>query len=944
MHTRSLRIATAARAAAPVLVFALTAPSALAPSRAAAQAPGTTARTATGRITGRVVDAATGAGLADVGVQIVGTTLGGMSGVDGRFTLGNVPAGTVTIQARRIGYQAKSVTGIVLGAGQTIEQSIALGTATVQLQAVSVTASAERGSVNKALDEQRTSTSIVNATTAEQIARSPDSDAAQAVKRVSGVTVQDGKYVIVRGLGERYTQTSLNGARVPSPEPERKVVPLDLFPSGLIDAITTAKTFTPDRPGDFSGALVDIRTREFPADRSITFSSSVGMNSAAAGKDVIRAPRLGSEWLAIGGGRRTIPDAVLAAGPTLSNVRPGESSNAIIRSFRNKWSPVQASGLPNGSFGASIGGSDPVFGRRVGYVGSLSYSTTQEVRRDERLVVPRADGAGGAAALSEFAGSTGRESVLWGGVANLSTMLGGASRISLNNTYNRTADNEARSLTGLDEQYASVLNLTRLSFIARSVLSNQLRGDHALGRQQIDWSVSRSQVARDEPDRSDMTYQGSGDARFWRGQANDATRFFGELDERDYAGALNYRYTLGDAASAPQLKVGGYFRDVHRNSDVRAYDVVNLGLEQSELRGRAESIFRRAATGVDADLLVRPSTFGGNYSADETLGAGFAMIESNLGSRLRVIAGARVESADIQVNTLTAQLQDTVSRLRNTDVLPALNMTLRLTDAQSFRVSAAQTLSRPEYRELSPVAYVEIGANNEERGNPGLKRALIQNYDARWEWYPSGGEVLSVGVFAKRFQDPIERVFVATTGRPQIGFVNADAATNYGIEFDLRKGLGFLGPVGDAFTLATNATFMRSRIEISDSLTAATNPNRPMVGQSPYVVNASLGYAQPGGRFTATVLYNVFGKRITLAGVDPLPDTYERPRNVLDFAVQVPIFRDVSARVNGSNLLDAAYIERIGDIDRRYYRAGRVFAFGLNWRPQGRDPRPVTRP
>ncbi|GLC28048.1 outer membrane protein [Roseisolibacter agri] len=928
-------------AAMPLMPFAI-------PSALVAQPAATAARHATGRITGRIVDAKTGAGLSDVGVQVVGTTLGTMSGVDGRFTLPAVPAGTVTIQARRIGYQAKTVTGIMLAGGQTLEQDVTLGTATVQLQAVAVTASAERGSVSKALDEQRTSTSIVNATTAEQIQRSPDADAAQAVKRVSGVTVQDGKYVIVRGLGERYTQTSLNGSRVPSPEPERKVVPLDLFPAALIDAITTAKTFTPDRPGDFSGALVDIRTREFPASRSVTFSSSLGANTAAAGRDVIRAPRVGQEWLGFGGDRRTLPSAVAAAGQTLSGVTPGAPTNALIRSFRNKWTPVaDNTGLPNGSFGVSVGGNDAVLGRRVGYVASLSYSTSQEVRRDEQLIVPRADGAGGAEALSTFAGSTGRESVLWGGVANLSTMLGGASRLSLNNTYNRTSDNEARSLTGLDEQFASVLTLTRLGFVSRSVLSNQLRGEHTIGagaRQQLDWNVSRSQVSRDEPDRSDLVYQGTGANRFWRGLANDATRFFGALDERDYAGALNYRVSFGDAASAPQLKVGGYYRDVHRDSDVQAYDILNLGLEQAALRDRAESIFRRAASSDAASLLVRPSTFGGRYSADETLGAGYAMLEGGLGSRVRVIAGARVESADIQVNTLTAQLQDTVSRLKNTDVLPAVNLTVRVTDAQNLRLSATQTLSRPEYRELSPVAYVEIAANNEERGNPGLRRALIRNYDARWEWYPSGGEVLSVGVFAKRFQDPIERVFVATTGRPQIGFVNADAATNYGVELDVRKGLGFLGAPFRDITASTNATFMRSRIAITDSLTAATNPDRPMVGQSPYVVNASLGYAQPDGRFSATVLYNVFGKRITLAGVEPLPDTYERPRNVLDFALQVPVLADVTARVNGSNLLDAPYREQIGGVHRRSYRAGRVFSLGLSWRPQGRDPRPVTRP
>ena len=178
----------------------------------------------TGRIVGRVVDAASGAGITDVAIQVVGTTIGTTTGVDGRYTIHRVPAGTVTLQARRIGYAPKTVTGLMLDAGGALQQDISLASAAVQLTAQVVTAEAERGTVNEALDQQRNATGIVTAITREQIARSPDGDAAQAVQRVSGVTVQDGKYVFVRGLGERYTTTSLNGARLPSPEPERRVV------------------------------------------------------------------------------------------------------------------------------------------------------------------------------------------------------------------------------------------------------------------------------------------------------------------------------------------------------------------------------------------------------------------------------------------------------------------------------------------------------------------------------------------------------------------------------------------------------------------------------------------------------------------------------------------------------------------------------------------------
>jgi len=242
------------------------------------------AQDGTGRVIGKVVD---GEGRVPIGgarISVVGSTLRATTAVDGRFSLRDVPSGIIALKVTMIGYAPTTVTGVVVLAGEVTSQDIALPGLAVELQELTITAAAAQGSVDAALDEQRHSVAIVNAISAEQIARSSDGDAASAVQRVSGATVQDGKYVFVRGLGDRYTTASLNGARIPSPEPERKVVPLDLFPSSLLSGITTSKTFTPDQSGDFAGAAVNIKTREFAGDRFMAFSVTTGYNDAVTGK------------------------------------------------------------------------------------------------------------------------------------------------------------------------------------------------------------------------------------------------------------------------------------------------------------------------------------------------------------------------------------------------------------------------------------------------------------------------------------------------------------------------------------------------------------------------------------------------------------------------------------------------------------------------------------
>lgn len=892
---------------------------------------------ATGRVTGRIIDAKSGAGIAAAGVQVVGTTLGAQSGIDGRFTLLKVPAGTVTLQVRRIGYQAKTVTGLQLTAGGVLEQDVSLEGATVQLQATVVTAEKERGSVSAALDQQRNATQIVNAITAEQISRSPDGDAAQAVQRVSGVTVQDGKYVFVRGLGERYTTASLNGARIPSPEPERKVVPLDLFPSGILQSVTTSKTFTPDQQGDFSGAQVDIKTREYPARRQYSFSVATGFNDAAAGQQVLRAPRLGGEYFAVVGSKRDIPASLASA--NLGNISQLQT-NQIIRSFNPTWVAGQATGLPQGSMSASVGGSDPIFGQNVGYLISGSYGAAQEVRRDERQAYGLANGSGGVDPLTSYRGETGRISVLWGGIANFSTLVGTSTRIALNNTFSRTADNEARRDVGFDENLADTLQRTTLRYIERGVWSSQLAVEQQFGRHKVDYSLTGSGTSRKEPDRSDMVQRVSsvGGVRTLTllGSALDgARRSFFDLSERNLALQANDQVQIGDIASGNSIKFGGYVRNTTRTSLAPSYSIISAGLTATQLALSPTTIFGPTyACDACSNFNIQPIGQAGSYDASDRLLAGYAMLDWGLGKRTRLIAGARVENAEIEVNTVTQLGSRYQAKVRNTDILPSLVLNVKLREDQNLRFSASQTLARPEYRELSPVQFRDVLGGISVSGNPNLKRTLIQNLDARWEFFPTAAEVLSLGVFFKNFTNPIERVEQPSSGGATALFVNAASATNVGLELEARKELGSLTELLEGVTAFSNVTFMQSSVDVGPASNGnLSSPNRAMMGQAPYVVNAGVTWLSRSARSSATVLYNVVGRRISAAGLIPMPNVYEEARNIVDVSLRFPVVKGVEARVDAKNLLDAEYRITQGDLLREGYRAGRVVSVGLAWRP-----------
>ena len=383
------------------------------------------------------------------------------------------------------------------------------------------------------------------------------------------------------------------------------------------------------------------------------------------------------------------------------------------------------------------------------------------------------------------------------------------------------------------------------------------------------------------------------------------------------------------------IKVGALYRSTERDADNRAYAMA-APLAQNNVRELpAEQLFDgRFTAGNNSMFDIFPLGQGGFYRADDQTAAGYVMAELQATDRFRFILGGRYERTDVEIDAQSTLGAPTTTTKQWTDVLPSAVVNVKLTENQALRLSYTGTLARPEYRELAPIKSRDVLNGDDLEGNADLERTRIQNADARWEWYPSSGEVVSFGVFAKHFDKPIERVYRASGATSRfVAYVNAKAAENYGVEMELRKQMDVVSERLRGVTLFANATVMQSEIDLGDNQAAATNQTRRMVGQAPYVVNAGATYSTRTGATSATLLFNRVGERIDAAGDLPLPDVVVQSRNQLDFSLRFPLMSTVSGRFDARNLLDAAYETVQGAVVREYWKTGRIFQMGFVWRP-----------
>jgi TonB-dependent receptor len=500
-------------------------------------------------------------------------------------------------------------------------------------------------------------------------------------------------------------------------------------------------------------------------------------------------------------------------------------------------------------------------------------------------------------------------------------------------------DADARVESVYSSEFAIPLDITRLRYVERGVRSSQLAVTHELSsRHRLEYALTTSGVIRREPDRSEIAYQRFEDepnrAPEWMAVAIEgAVRTYGALEESALEGKVDYRYMLSEGATPRSIKVGALVRGVDRDATNRSYAITAFGLTSEQRALRPEQIFdgRFSETGQQ-HFRINPMSAGGSYAATDRLAAGYVMGDVALTPRVQVIAGVRYEDSRVTVRSENPAGAITETAPEYSDLLPALALTLRLGDYQNLRFAASQTLTRPEYRELSPIQYRVVLGGDNVAGDDNLRRSLIQNYDVRWEWYPSESEVYTVSVFAKRFKDPIERVYLGTSGTRLVTFQNARGADNLGVELEVRKWLGRFTPALDPWLVFSNVKVMRSEIRLKPGSASITNADRSMAGQAPYVVNVGVTYTAPDAGASATLLFNQVGERIVDAGILPLPDVVEQSRSALDFSLRYPLLENVSLKFDAKNLLDSPFEIRQGSAVREAYRTGRGFSFGVNWR------------
>ena len=885
------------------------------------------------RVTGVVLDAVNAQPLPGVSVTLVGSAVSTVTELDGRYALAVGP-GEHHLRIALDGFQEKTIR-IVAEPGRPIDISTALGVGgfSEEVTVTAETMTAETSSAAAQLLERRRASVIADNLGAQEMRQNADSNAAAALQRVTGLSVVDNQYVFVRGLGERYSNTTLNGATIPSTQPERRVVSLDMFPAGLLDHVSVVKSYTPDRPAEFAGGLVEIVPSKLPSRPTFTLSFDAGFNALTTGKDVLDYEGSGTDWLTRDDGRRRlpaqIPDRRVIRGgiftPELGFSRP--ELEAFGEAFENLWEPVSKSGRPANQWSA-------VFGNRWGAFGLLA-SLNQGGHaqfRDEDQTYYRT-GEGGLSTFSNYGYRAYEVKSSLSGVLNAGYQLDPNHRLSFQGFSTRTGARETRTFEGFNADAGRDLSNTRLLWVEENLTSAQVTGEHflpGLSNSRLEWRGGWSRSNRDEPDIREVLYEEIGGAFQLADESQSGFRMFNDLDEDAWDVALNWSASFAGPNGLPtMIKAGPQYTKRERDFGSRRFRFIPVDVRGFDLTAPPEQLFAPANIGPVFELREETRATDTYAARQETLGL-YGMIDLPVSNRLRIIGGLRVERFDQQVDTF--DLFDTdvdgepdviQARIEETDVFPAANLVYAVRPDQNVRLGFSQTVNRPEFRELAPFEFTDIVGGRAIVGNPALTRSLIQNFDVRWEWFPRGEEVVAASFFYKSFGDPIER-FVEPTAQLRTSFQNADSARNAGIELEARK------LVAPGLFVGGNYTWVDSSITLTPSQTnVLTTLERPLAGTSENLFN---GFVEARvARLTARVLWNYFDDRIVDVGSLGLPDIFEKGRSTVDFIAQYR-FPRFNVRFAADNLSDEPIEYTQGGLSQRRFTWGRTFSvqFGFS--------------
>lgn len=908
-----------------------------------------------GAIQGKVTDGKTGETIPFATVELIQTGSKTQSDLEGVYKFGKLPQGKYNIKVETSEFPSITITDIeVVNNTVTIIDVSLNDTVAAAIEGeVVITARRNRESVNDLYLKQRTASNFSDGIPAEVIRRSPDKTAGDALKRISGASIQDNKFAIIRGLNDRYNAAYLNGGPLPSSESDRKAFSFDIFPANMLDNIVISKTATPDQPAEFAGGIISINTKNVPEKKFYSLTVGGGYNTITTFKEQQSYEGGKTDWLGVDDGTRKMPSQI----PSLVNFPININDQATLaQQFSTNWALVDKKFAPNYNLQFAMGFNPKIKGRELGIISSITYNRTFNYNETTRKSYANSQDPTITSGLeSNYLDKNNSEQVLGGALLNLSYKLNENNRLSFKNIYSINSDDRLINRTGEKDPQDNNPTLIRSNarwFTSNNIYSGQLNGEHLLktSKLRIDWLVSYSNIKRTipslnrsiysrykfitdptDPNSLDTTYVANISSTSI-GPSFGGGMFFSENNENSSSARVDFTYPmLLFKTVKTDFKVGAMAQ--LRNRDFQARQ---LGYTKYEISGGDiifdESLLYLPETEIFAPenmgLITAPS--GGNlgvggfkltdgtkrtdsYKASSNLAAAYLMLdnriklENRLKSELRFVWGVRAE----YFNQILTALRDDNTELKiNTtklDILPSLNFIYSITKRQNARFSYSQTLNRPEYRELAPFAFYDFNTNFLLSGNDSLLRASIQNLDLRYEFFPGRGQILSGTVFYKHFTNPIEQITRSDVSN-EISYRNVPTAQNYGIEIEARSLVSSIlhadtNSFFEQLTIYSNLAIIRSTVDVSEII-GASSDSRPLQGQSPYVFNAGLYYNNVRYNWNATISLNRVGPRIAIVGNVNEPDLWENSRTFLDFQVSKSFWDNrAEFKLNVANIL-----------------------------------------
>lgn len=908
---------------------------------------------------GTVVDKISGEPVIGATVYFKNLKKGASTDLDGNYFIEQIPSGVHSIEIACISYKTISVPDLEIKTGQNVFD-IAIEESATTLNEIVVSSVKKMNSEIAMVQATKTASVVMSGVSGRQISRSQDRSAAEVVKRIPGVSVINDRYIIVRGLAGRYNNVWINNTAVPSTEADTRSFSFDMLPSSQLESIMIVKSPSPDIPADFSGGFVKITTKSMPDKNDFFISYGMNANSETHFNDHFYNTASPTDFLGFDNGVRSLRSSVPLR---MDNYNQTQVTEITKNGFRNDWSVNKIRPIPDQRINLMI---NRVYTLRndskLGIVGAINYSHSFQTYAN--MLNARFGVYNTVSDESEYIYKyTDNQYSIddkLGAMFNI-TWIKGNDKIEFRNIFNQTGKNRYTTREGWQNVSSKYIQeKEEYIYSSRTTYSGQFAGTHKISGSDFDWNAGYSFAGLNQPDRRIINREENlvvGDLYY--GQMaidqNEITRDFVKLDENIFSGAVNYTLPLnvsGEIKSEFKAGLYGEYRTREYNNRQFFYRFNRYGLpEDFVYKDVVEEILTEGNFGSDKLYIYEDTDNRNSYKGTNMLGSAYVSYKLPLG-RFNFLAGLRAEATKMRLTSYEKIYEfSTKNRDYNElDLFPSLNASYNINKKNLIRLAYGSTVNRQEFREVSSSVFYDFNLFSDVKGNPDLKQAKIHNIDIRYEYYPSNEEYVTFAMFYKYFINPIEWTYLDAGGSYTYTFENALSANNYGVEIDVRKKLDFTGIKG--FTFGLNAAYISSIVNFDQQ--SSLEKDRPMQGQSPYIVNSSLYYDNPELGLSAGILYNRIGKRIIGIGrVDTgsgasinndVPDTYEIPRDMIDIVITKKIGKTLEVKASFKDILNQEvifeqypkYVDNQGAIHERKqiaksFKPGANFYLGLQF-------------